>query len=225
MLTTINLTARTVGAFLYVLLCAQGAYILESHVFMLATTSFIHYSLYIFTYYTRWPTGDLIKYGDFMLIVFSFKVLALVQLAALFFATLFALEPYTLPPDAASLALSPKLSPPAVAVSVAVAVVGYYVSVAATSALGVQGTYFGIELGFVKDVDYGFVHRWPYSMFPHPMILGQVVAMAALHLAVLRTSPYWWVLPTHCACYLTHMVQEIYDIHKGEPWYTANKKA
>ena len=158
-----------------------------------------------------------------MLIVFSFKVLALCQLAAVFFATLFALEPYTLP-DVASLTLSPSLSPPAIAAAVAVAVMGYYVSAAATAALGVQGTYFGIELGFVKDVDYGFVNRWPYSTFPHPMILGQVVAMLALHLAVLRTSPHYWLLPIHCACYLTHMVQEIYDIHKGEPWYKASKK-
>jgi hypothetical protein len=32
---------------------------------------------------------------------------------------------------------------------------------------------FGIELGFVK-ADYQFVKVFPYNVFPHPMILGQV---------------------------------------------------
>ena len=48
-------------------------------------------------------------------------------------------------------------------------------------------------------------------MFPHPMILGQVVAMTALHLGVLHGSRYYWLLPVHCAFYLTHMLQEIFD--------------
>lgn len=170
---------------------------------------------YIFTYYTRWPAGDQIKYGDFMLIVFSCKCIALTQLAAVMLAVLSGSPLYALP---SSLELAPSISPPAVGLAFAVAAFGYYVSVAATAALGVQGTYFGIELGFVK-ADYGFVHKWPYSMFPHPMILGQVVAMVAMHVAVLSDSQYWWLLPIHCACYLTHMLQEIFDLHAGVPWY------
>ena len=38
-------------------------------------------------------------------------------------------------------------------------------------ALGVDGTYFGIELGVVK-ADYKFVTKFPYNVLPHPMILG-----------------------------------------------------
>lgn len=53
-------------------------------------------------------------------------------------------------------------------------------SIAATQALGVDGTYFGIELGFVK-ADYRFVKSFPYNTLPHPMILSQIVALLGLH--------------------------------------------
>jgi len=87
MLTSINVTVRTVSAFAYLVACSVVSWLMSSHMFMLAATSYCHYLTYIFTYYTRWPT-DRVKYGDFMLIVFSYKCVALVQLAgALQFAT------------------------------------------------------------------------------------------------------------------------------------------
>ena len=49
---------------------------------------------------------------------------------------------------------------------------GHFVSLCAT-ALGVDGTYFGIELGVVKADK--FVTKFPYNVLPHP-VLGQVVA-------------------------------------------------
>ena len=38
---------------------------------------------------------------------------------------------------------------------------------------------FGIELGFV-EADYQFVKGFPYNCLPHPMILGQVLALLGL---------------------------------------------
>merc|ERR1712127_850762 len=86
---------------------------------------------------------------------------------------------------------------------------GYFVTIMATSALGVDGTYFGIELGHVK-ADYKFVNSFPYNVFPHPMILGQVVAFGALytipHMHQGIVCPVWF-MPLHIALYLVHMTQ------------------
>jgi hypothetical protein len=173
---------------------------------------------YIFTYYTRWPKGDRTKYEDFMLIVFSFKIFALTQLFMLAIAILFDSPPYTVP---SSFEMAPNISVLGLTVTVGLAAYGYYVSAMATKALGIEGTYFGIELGFV-EAQYEFVKEWPYNMYPHPMILGQVAAMAVLHVGIFAEH-YPWLMPIHCMLYLTHMVQEIYDFWMGPPWFA--KKA
>ena len=74
-----------------------------------------------------------------MLIVFLLKCFALLQMAAVGVATLFGSAPYT-QPDA--LALAPGLSATHVAIAVVVAAAGYYVSAAATKALGLPGLSF-----------------------------------------------------------------------------------
>lgn len=209
-----KLTTRTAAAAAYIVCALLVALVLQSHVVMLVATSYCHYLIYIFTYYTRWPKGDRQKYNDFVVIVFSLKVLALAQLAILGFGILFNSPPYTFPK---SFSLSSQLSIPLVVICVAVAAYGYYVSAMATKALGFEGTYFGIELGFVK-ADYKFVKVWPYNTYPHPMILGQVVAMVALHIGIFGVN-YPWLIPIHCGLYLLHMVQESYDIWHGDPWY------
>ncbi|KAH8055757.1 phospholipid methyltransferase [Aureococcus anophagefferens] len=71
---------------------------------------------------------------------------------------------------------------------------GYFVSIAATSALGVDGTYFGIELGVV-EADYKFVRN------AHP-----------------------YLVPIHVALYLAHLTQEAWDYHDGVPWFKQGKK-
>ena len=62
--------------------------------------------------------------------------------------------------------------------------------------------YFGIELGVV-EADYKFVTKFPYNVLPHPMILGQVVALFGVHVApqVSRARPL--LVPIHialCVC-------------------------
>ena len=66
--------------------------------------------------------------------------------------------------------------------SLVLIVAGYFASLCATAAKGADGTYFGIELGVVK-ADYKFVTKSPYNVLPHPMILGQVVALPCLHVS------------------------------------------
>ena len=100
---------------------------------------------------------------------------------------------------------------------------GYFVSIAATNALGVDGTYFGIELGFVK-ADYCFVDAFPYNVLPHPMILSQVWALLGFFKPAHVHTNWPWLIPVHIALYLTHMTQEIFDFHNGTPWYKQQKK-
>jgi hypothetical protein len=209
---------RTVAAFGYIGCATLAGFALQNYLVTLIATSYIHYCFYIYTYYTRWPKGDRTKYEDFMLIVFSFKCFALAQLAFVGISIVFDSPPYTIP---SSFELAPTFSALGLLVTVSLAAYGYYVSAMATNALGIEGTYFGIELGFVK-AQYEFVQVWPYNTYPHPMITGQVAAMAVLHVGVFGEQ-YPWLLPIHCILYLTHMVQEIYDFWAGPPWF-ANKK-
>ena len=83
-----------------------------------------------------------------------------------------------------------------------------------TALLGVDGTYFGIELGFVQASKH-YVQRFPYGVIPHPMILSQCVALLGLfrHAAFRAAWPY--LVPAHICFYMTHMVQEHFDIHKA----------
>eukprot|EP00939_MAST-03C_sp_MAST-3C-sp1_P000720 g720.t1 len=164
----------------------------DSYAIFLALTSFVHYVRYITTYYNR----DDVAYGDFKRDVLLFKSLALVQLAGIY------LKPFAFDPLRAF-----EFDP----LSVGMIAVGYAVSVLATKALGVDRTYFGVELGFCKPV---WISEFPYGTIPHPMIVSQVVALLGFFKCEhMRESAYVWLVPVHVGLYLTHMLQEIFDVH------------
>jgi hypothetical protein len=96
-------------------------------------------------------------------------------------------------------------------ISLAMIICGYGLSTAATVALGIDQTYFGVELG---EVEPNFVHGFPYDVVPHPMIIGSMVGLLGFHkMAGFRAAlPY--AIPMHCTMYFIHMVQEqINDIY------------
>ena len=99
--------------------------------FLLAT-QFVHYCRYIGTYYYRKE----VNYGLFKRDVLFFKCVALAGLAFL------VLRPFAEGEE--DLRKGRHLA------AFAAIAAGYAVSMAATKALGIDGTYFGIELGFVK---------------------------------------------------------------------------
>jgi hypothetical protein len=165
-----------------------------SYPIFLVGTSFVHYTRYIVTYY--WRKG--VSYGNFKRDVLLFKSLALVQLAVLYIG---AMKTHALALDYISLVMI---------------ALGYGVSIAATEALGIDGTYFGIELGYVK-ADYRFVTKFPYNVLPHPMILGQVFALLGVHKVIVQDWPY--LVPVHITLYLIHLTQESYDIWNGPAWF------
>lgn len=174
------------------------AYCLQSYSVFLYATSFLHYLRYIHTYYRR----DDIAYGDFKRDAFLFKAISIGQLFYLY------ASPY----------IFGDTHVPSSSISIMLIVLGYFVSMAATRALGIDGTYFGIELGMI-EADYGFVKTFPYNVLPHPMILGQVVALIGLNWVPHVSEVYPYLVPIHISLYLVHMLQEIYDIHRGRPWY------
>ena len=135
---------------LYVAAAAAAAKTLGSRSVFMVLTHYVHYFRYISTYYIR----KNVNYGIFKRDVLFFKSVALLQIAHMVFSDLFSSSSVNF-------------------LGLAIIIVGYSISMAATAALGVDGTYFGIELGFVK-ANYQFVKSFPYNVIPHPMILGQV---------------------------------------------------
>lgn len=216
--------------FLYISLCSALGYFVDYRIFV-ALTSWVHYLHYIHQYYFRYATGNIALYKNWQRDVLMYKTIALANLGYIYFS------PYC---DSNSLFEIAKLD----YVSLSIIFLGYLISVSATNALGIDGTYFGIELGFVV-ADYNFVHAFPYNILPHPMILGQVFALLGffkvpqIHSLALATGGgpagyrsgmiglgvdsgvdgWWWLIPVHILLYFTHMFQEIYDVWKGEPWY------
>jgi len=86
---------------------------------------------------------------------------------------------------------------------------GYTTSMLATARLGVDGTYFGIELGIV-DKPKHFVQKFPYGTIPHPMVLSQIVALLGIARGPLVPT---WVIATHISLYFLHTAQEHFDVY------------
>eukprot|EP00960_Hanusia_phi_P077987 768765-Hanusia_phi.AAC.4 len=133
---------------------------------------------------------------------------------------------------------------------------GYALSIYTTfqnRQLGVDGTYFGIELGYVKvrrgTVEGGsgrrkksgtearaegllslqaskhYVQKFPYGVIPHPMILSQCVAMIGFMRAEAFRASWPYLVPAHVCLYLVHMLQEHFDIHKNRASKSAPLKS
>lgn len=161
--------------------------------FFMCATSFTHYCMYIATYHVR--TG--INFGVFKRNVVYFKAIALTHLCVNYIAN-FSYDP----------------------VSIAMILMGYGLSTSAVMALGIDQTYFGVELGVMEP---NFVSGFPYNVVPHPMIVGSMIGLLGLHkMDTFRTAlPY--LVPMHCFMYFTHMVQEqAQDIYRNAEERKAN---
>jgi hypothetical protein len=88
---------------------------------------------------------------------------------------------------------------------------GYFVSILATKALGVDRTYFAAELGLVEPK---WINEFPYGYIPHPMIVSQVWALLGLYKAAHFRANWPYIIPIHIAFYLAHMIQEELGIFK-----------
>ena len=171
------------------------AWIFDSYAVFLYTTSFVHYIRYITTYYHR----GRIHYHKFMRDCLLLKIISVGQL---FFALFGELKTMNDPID------HMKQNVPIILAIL----VGYWISIQATVLLGKEGTYFGAELGIIREENAVIVTKFPYGWIPHPMIVGQIIALGGLHvLTPLKEHPL--LIPLHITLYCVHMTQEIYDIH------------
>jgi hypothetical protein len=191
----------------YLLFAACVSFIVGDYNAFLALTSFVHYLRYITTYYFR----SEVDYGSFKRDVLLFKTLALSQLSLFYlFPSFMATQVLGTTPVNFSLDI----------VSLMMIASGYSISIMATKALGIDRTYFGTELGFCE---FKIVNEFPYGFIPHPMILSQVWALLgifkAAHVRVLL--PY--VIPVHIVLYLTHLLQENFDVYQKSPEKTKIK--
>jgi len=167
-----------------------GLYLLGRQVhpyFFMAATSYVHYCMYIATYHLR----DRINFGVFKRNVVFFKTIALTHLCWSY------LSNFTYDP-----------------VSIAMLVVGYGLSTSATVALGIDQTYFGVELG---KMDPNFVNCFPYNCIPHPMIIGSMVGLLGFFKMATFRAAFPYLVPMHCAMYSIHCIQEqVRDIYKKD---------
>jgi hypothetical protein len=150
----------------------------------LYATSYVHYCIYISTYYHRAGGLEAISYGEFQRNCVFWKTLALVQAFSLYLLH-FELD----------------------VISLVMIVAGFSLSSAATAALGWDRTYFGWELGYLPGK---FITTWPYGPngVPHPMIVGGVLGwLGIFKMAALRAN-YPYLALGHVALYLVHMAQE-----------------
>lgn len=179
----------------------------NSYTLFLYCTSWVHYSIYISTYYHREQGLEAVSYGEFQRNVVFWKTLALVQAFGLYFAH-FELD----------------------LLSLGMIVAGFSLASAATAALGWDRTYFGWELGYLPGK---FITTWPYGPngVPHPMIVGGVCGWLGIYkLATLRAA-YPYLALGHVALYLIHCTQEHMAIYangkiqkEGQEKASASKK-
>lgn len=177
-----------------------------------AGTSFVHYARYITTYYYR---GSEVNFGIFKADALFFKVVALSHISLRYmWALFFTFSSGTAPSVAAEGAVGDaNLNDSIILVGLSLVLItaGSVVSMLATKALGLDGTYFGPELGVCKMK---WVTSFPYNCVPHPMIVGQLVAFLGVHLVPEFRATWPWLMPVHCALYMVVMLQEHFDVHK-----------
>jgi len=138
----------------YLLSVAAVSILCNSYTIAVIGSSYCHYFLYIYTYYYR-DIKTKGEYKAFQHAAFLYKSIAVCHIAYIYAGPILVGRVEV---DHMSLLMI---------------MCGYVVSISATQVLGIDGTYFGIELGFLQ-ADYKFVKSFPYNIFPHPMILGQV---------------------------------------------------
>ena len=152
-----------VANFLYLACAAWLGFTCDVRIYV-AMTSWVHYCKYIHMYYFRSARGDAAAYAQWQRDVLMFKSLALLNLALIYLA------PYS-GGILGAVGLGGAGAEPSVPVdyvSLAMICTGYAVSIMATQALGINGTYFGIEVGDLTPANVCTVLRFSLTVPPRP---------------------------------------------------------
>jgi hypothetical protein len=99
--------------------------------------------------------------------------------------------------------------------------VGIALQVVALVRLGLERTYYGVELG---EASSGRIVRFPYNYLQHPMAIGASLQFAGLYLLSPEfTSDYPLLVPGHFALTGITAVVEHFDWHLPDPFYRASR--
>jgi len=180
----------------------------------LYSTSYIHYCIYICTYYHRADGVAKISYGEFKRNCVFWKMFAVTQAFAIYAYNLTTKNGLNSSFDVDKLDYA----------SLLMIVTGFSLASAAANALGWDRTYFGWELGHLPGK---FITDWPYGPrgVPHPMIVGGVLGWAGLHKLEGLRLDYPYLALGHIALYLAHMAQEHLAIYANGKIQKEVKKA
>ncbi|MEO0602828.1 MAG: methyltransferase, partial [Myxococcota bacterium] len=169
------------GNLAYVALLGLVSVALQSPLPILIGASFVHYLLYVFVFEFR----DWISFGQFKRDAMFFKGVSYTMIAAIYLSV-------------------PVINP----LSLGMMAVGYGLATAATAALGVDRTWFGVELGQLEPER---ITAFPYNVVPHPMIVGAGIGLVGIALHEPFWTTYPWLVPMHLLGYSIHLVQEATD--------------
>lgn len=90
-------------------------------------------------------------------------------------------------------------------------VFGLGMSLLAFAVLGVKRTFFGYELGCCQALR---ISSFPYNCIYHPMYFGQLLVFLAISSLDLFREDLRLFIWLHVVLTTTHLVQEVFDIHK-----------
>lgn len=169
------------GNLTYVAMLGLLSLAVQSPLPLLIGASFVHYLLYIFVFEFR----DWISFGQFKRDAMFFKGVSYTMITAIYLSVL-------------------SFNP----LSLGLMAVGYGLATAATYALGVDRTWFGVELGQLAPKR---ITAFPYNVVPHPMIVGAWIGLIGIALHEPFITDYPWLVPMHLLMYTIHLVQEATD--------------
>jgi len=168
------------------------SYLTDYKIFLIGT-SYIHYIQYIYVYYYR----GIINYNKFKRDVIFYKYLSMIQLYLLYISTF----------TSFSCVYNNLLS-------IIIIISGNILSCYSAYLLGIDGCYFGIELGYISK-NKNYISKFPYGYIPHPMILSQCIALYFMNNNLLFYNNWPFLIYFHILFYLIHMIQEQFDIYKN----------
>jgi len=151
-------------------------------------TSFVHYLMYVATFYHARDPNQAISFLNFKRDVILYKTLAHINLWAIY---LYYFQ-FNL-------------------ISIVLLLLGNGLAVLATRALGTDRTYFGVELGLCTPKR---ITVFPYNLpLPHPMIWGGIIGLLGFYANPAFRAAWPYIILVHIAFYLLHMAQEHWDVH------------
>lgn len=150
----------------------------------LISSSFVHYFIYISTYYHYESHREQIAFEGFKRTVMFYKAVAFYHLIVNYVAHM-------------------KSSPDMI--SLLMIAIGFSISGMAAKAIGIDQTYFGVELGRCKPAPR--VTLFPYNLTAHPMIIGNILGLLGFMKLDGFRHEFPWLVPAHIIFYTIHMIQ------------------